>query len=78
MSVEDLKHLGFANQQGQFLSIYADGMIPAIRRAMQKGTSIIVMNPYGEDFPTEWQVKAVLNRIVMKLPLKVKITIADG
>ncbi|UQS93173.1 head-tail adaptor [Acinetobacter phage Brutus] len=60
MSVEDLKHLGFANQQGQFLSIYADGMIPAIRRAMQKGTSIIVMNPYGEAFPTEWQVKAVL------------------
>ena len=60
MSVEDLKHLGFANQQGQFLSIYADGMIPAIRRALLKGTSIIVMNPYGEEFPTEWQVKAVL------------------
>lgn len=60
MSVEDLKHLGFANQQGQFLSIYADGMIPAIRRGMQKGTSIIVMNPYGEEYPTEWQVKAVL------------------
>lgn len=60
MSVEDLKHLGFANQQGQFLSIYADGMIPAIRRAMLKGTSIIVMNPYGEEYPTEWQVKAVL------------------
>nr|DAF69015.1 MAG TPA: head closure knob [Caudoviricetes sp.] len=60
MSVEDLKHMGFAGQQGQFLSIYADGMIPAIRRAMNKGTSIIVMNPYGEEFPTEWQVKAVI------------------
>lgn len=60
MSVEDLKHLGFINQQGQFLSVYADGMIPAIRRAMQLGTSIIVMIPYGEVDPTEWQVKAVL------------------
>lgn len=60
MSVEDLKHMGFAGQQGQFLSIYADGMINAIRRAMLKGTSIIVMNPYGEEFPTEWQVKAVI------------------
>lgn len=60
MSVEDLKHLGFANQQGQFLSLYADGMIPAIRRSMKKGTTLIVLKPYGEDDPTEWQVKAVL------------------
>lgn len=60
MSVEDLKHLGFINQQGQFLSVYAEGMIPAIRRGMELGTSIIVTIPYGEVDPVEWQVKAVL------------------
>ena len=60
MSVEDLHHLGFANQQGQFMSLYADGMIPAIRRSMKLGTTLIVLRPYGEDLPTEWQVKAVL------------------
>lgn len=60
MDVEDLAHLGFASQQGQFMLAYADGMIPAIRRSMQKGTTIIVIKPYGEDDPTEWQVKKVV------------------
>ena len=60
MDVEDLAHLGFANQQGQFMLAYADGMIPAIRRGMQKGTTLIVLNPYGEDVATIWQVKKVV------------------
>jgi hypothetical protein len=60
MDVEDLAHLGFASQQGRFMLAYADGMIPAIRRAIEKGTSIIVLKPYGEDDPTEWQVKKVV------------------
>lgn len=60
MDVEDLQHMGFANQQGEFMSLYADGMIPAIRRSMQKGTTLIVLTPYGEDIPTEWQVKKVI------------------
>lgn len=60
MSVEDLKHMGFANQQGQFMSIYADGMIPAIRRGMDKGTTLIYIVPYGETVATIWQVKYVI------------------
>lgn len=60
MDVEDLAHLGFANQQGQFMLAYADGMIPAIRRGMQKGTTLIVLKPYGEDVATIWQVKKVV------------------
>lgn len=60
MSVEDLKHMGFANQQGQFMSVYADGMIPAIRRGMQLGTTLIYIIPYGETIATIWQVKYVI------------------
>lgn len=60
MSVEDLKHMGFANQQGQFMSVYADGMIPAIRRGMQLGTTLIYIIPYGETVATIWQAKYVI------------------
>ena len=60
MSVEDLKHMGFSNQQGQFMSVYADGMIPAIRRGMQLGTTLIYIVPYGETVATIWQVKYVI------------------
>lgn len=60
MSVEDLKHMGFANQQGQFMSVYADGMIPAIRRGVQLGTTLIYIVPYGETVATIWQVKYVI------------------
>ena len=68
MSVEDLKHIGFTNQQGTFLKVYADGMIPAIRRALGNGTSIVVMKPYGETDPTEWIVKAVLESYGDEIP----------
>uniref|UniRef100_A0AB39C8W5 Head protein n=1 Tax=Acinetobacter phage vB_AbaM-SPB TaxID=3236747 RepID=A0AB39C8W5_9CAUD len=60
MDVEDLAHLGFANQQGRFMVAYADGMIPAIRRGMQLGTTLIIIKPYGEDIATVWQVKKVI------------------
>ena len=60
MDVEDLAHLGFANQQGQFMLAYADGMIPAIRRGMQLGTTMIILKPYGEEVATIWQVKKVV------------------
>ncbi len=60
MDVEDLAHLGFANQQGEFMLAYADGMIPAIRRGLQLGTTFLVIKPYGEDDPTEWYVKKIV------------------
>ena len=60
MNVEDLRHMGFANQQGQFMSVYADGMIPAIRRGMELGTTLIYIVPYGETIATIWQVKYVI------------------
>ena len=59
MNTAELEHIGFANQQGQFMSVYADGMIPAIRRGLQLGTTMVVLIPYGEVDPTEWQVKMV-------------------
>lgn len=60
MSIEDLKHLNFTNQQGAFLKVYADGMIPAIHRSMATGTTIIEMARYGGYPKTQWIVKAVL------------------
>ena len=60
MDVEDLAHLGFASQQGQFMLAYADGMIPAIRRGIQLGTTLIIIKPYGEEVATIWQVKKVV------------------
>lgn len=60
MDVESLAHLGFAQQQGQFMLAYADGMLPAIRRGLQLGTTFIVLKPYGEDDPTEWYVKKIV------------------
>lgn len=60
MSVADLDHMGFGNQQGRFLSVYADGMIPAIRRSLELGTTIVILKPYGESFPTEWHVKGII------------------
>lgn len=60
MNVEDLKHIGFTNQQGAFLKVYADGMIPAIHRSMSTGTTIIEMARYGGYPKTQWIVKAVL------------------
>lgn len=60
MDVEDLAHLGFANQQGRFMVAYADGMIPAIRRGMQLGTTMIILKPYGEEIATAWMVKKII------------------
>lgn len=59
MNNSEREYVNSANMQGQFMSVYADGMIPAIRRGLQKGTTMIVLIPYGEDVPTEWQVKLV-------------------
>ena len=60
MDVADLDHLGFGDQQGQFISAYADGMIPAIRRGLQLGTTIVSLIPYGETTPVDWKVMKVL------------------
>lgn len=59
MPSKDLEHFDFINQQGQFVYGYANGMIPAIRRQLAKGTSIATFTPYGEDELSEWTVKHV-------------------
>lgn len=59
MSTQDLAHFDFINQQGQFVYGYANGVISAIRRQLNKGQSVAIFKPYGEDTPTEWTVKQV-------------------
>lgn len=60
MPTSDLEKFDFINQQGQFVYGYANGMIPAIRRQLQKGTSVATFKPYGEDVDSEWMVKHVV------------------
>lgn len=57
---EMLEHFGFANQQGTFVTAYADGIIPSIQRYLGTGNAMVVMKPYGENTATEWQVMRVV------------------
>lgn len=60
LSTQDLEHLNLVNQQGMFLYAYADGMISAIRRQLNLGSSIMRFKPYGEDAEVDWNVKQVV------------------
>lgn len=59
MSSDDLQHFGFANQQGYFMSAYADGMIEALNRADQKGNSMVETVKYGETDVHVWKVEKI-------------------
>ena len=56
MDSEDLQHYGFANNQGLFMSAYADGMIDVLNRDEQLGTTIVETQKYGSSTIRTWQV----------------------
>lgn len=60
LSTQDLEHLNLISQQGQFIYVYANGRISALRRPMNDGNDQIVFTPYGEDEPVTWKVKQVI------------------
>lgn len=60
LSTADLDHLNLINQQGQFMYAYITGQISAIRRSQGKGAEHVMFTAYGEDEPSDWVVKQVV------------------
>ena len=60
MSTADLERLNYASQQGQFLYVYANGSVSALRRSQGKGAEMMTFKPYGEDVDADWMVKQVV------------------
>lgn len=60
MSTQELAHFDFINQQGQFVYGYANGVISAIRRQLDKPSSVAIFAAYGEESTSEWNVKQVV------------------
>ena len=56
MESDELEHYGFANNQGLFMSAYADGMIDVLNRDEQLGTTIVETQKYGSPIIRTWQV----------------------
>ena len=62
LNTSDLMRLGDISQQGQYNSVYLDGMIDAQIRSLDKGEDTIEFVPQGETDPVKWRVVAVLER----------------
>lgn len=60
ISTADLEHLNLINQQGQFMYAYITGQISAIRRSQGKGAEHVMFTAYGENEPSDWVVKQVV------------------
>lgn len=60
LSSREKDHLDLINRQGEFLSAYAEGSIHAIQRWENKGSSRVIVAPYGGGDPVIWQVDQVL------------------
>lgn len=62
LSTSDLAHLDGFNQQGQYNSVYINGVLDAQIRSMNKGEDKIEFIPQGESTPTEWRIIKVVER----------------
>lgn len=57
---DQLEHLNLSSQQGQYNFVYANGLISAQRRTLNKGEDLLKFKPYGEDDVVTWKVVKVL------------------
>ena len=57
---KDLQHLNLTAQQGQYNFVYANGLISAQRRTLNKGEDMLKFKPYGEDGEVVWKVVKVM------------------
>lgn len=62
LNTSDLMHLGDMAQQGQYNSVYLDGLLDAQIRSIGKGEDIIEFVPQGEEKPVKWRIVKVLER----------------
>ena len=57
---KDLQHLNLTAQQGQYNFVYANGLISAQRRNLDKGEDMLRFKAYGEDVESTWKVTKVM------------------
>ena len=57
---KDLQHLNLTAQQGQYNFVYANGLISAQRRNLDKGEDLLKFKAYGEDEVSTWKVTKVM------------------
>ena len=57
---KDLQHLNLTAQQGQYNFVYANGLISAQRRNLDKGEDLLKFKAYGEDTVSTWKVVKVM------------------
>ena len=57
---DQLEHLNLASQQGTFNFVYANGLLSAQRRSLDKGEDYLVFKPYGEEQNSIWKIVKVL------------------
>ena len=57
---DELDHLNLVSQQGQYNFVYANGLISAQRRNLDKGEDLLKFKAYGEDEVSTWKVTKVM------------------
>lgn len=57
---DQLEHLNLASQQGQYNFVYANGLMSAQRRSLDKGEDYLIFKPYGESENALWKIVKVL------------------
>lgn len=57
---DQLEHLNLINQQGQYNFVYANGLLSAQRRSLDKGEDYLIFKPYGEEQNAVWKVVKVM------------------
>lgn len=62
LNTSDLLHLDGFNQQGQYNSVYINGMLDAQIRSLAKGEDKIAFTPQGEAKTVEWRIIKVVER----------------
>lgn len=55
-----LEHLNLTAMQGQYNFVYANGLISAQRRSLDKGEDMLRYKAYGEDTESTWKVVRVM------------------
>lgn len=59
LNTQDLIHLGNMAQQGQYTTVYINGLLDAQIRSLSKGEDILIFNPPRETTTATWRVVLV-------------------
>lgn len=62
LTANDLMHLDNMTQQGEYNSVYINGVLDGQRRSLGKGEDQLVFVPQGESVATAWRIVKVDER----------------